>query len=124
MRPSRRRSPKPLAPPGCGSCAALGQGAPRQAEGYRGGSPPSRRFVVELVRLSNRRPSSAPGDEIAQRTEVVARAVSADRHDQMLHPGGDERIGVAQQVVVQAPCALDLARIAPDVLAVLEEDLV
>src|SRR3954454_97843 len=109
---------------GCPSCVARRASSSDwpSRSGHRAES--ERSSSNRCVLIGARGPSSAPGDQIAQRAEVVARAVAADAHDQMLHAGGDERIGVAQQVAVEGPCALDLGRIAPDVLAVLKEDLV
>jgi hypothetical protein len=56
----------------------------------------------------------APRDQLAQRAEVVPRPVGVDHHDQVLDARLDERVGVLEQVVVDAPRALDLRRVAPD----------
>ena len=93
-------------------------GLPKAYPGDRGAHVRSRHRVLTQLTASPLQ-VVAPGGELAQRREVVARAVAADADDQVLDAGLDQRVGVVEVVGLDAPGALDLGCVAADVLAVL-----
>ena len=93
---------------GCAPRARPRRSRPRRGRGRPTG-PRARRPAPRRRGGSQR---VAPGDELAQRAEVVARAAPADPHDEVGHAGRPQARPGPRRPSRDAPRALDLRRVA------------